>query len=86
MHSTIPELAGEFAKDRNLGRESLIHYMEPLQTVENNLLTVVFDGRQGKGRIYQHNGIKNYTVIYSSSKQGADGVIERMLLAAKYRK
>lgn len=80
----IPELAGEFAKDRNLGRENLLHYMEPLQTMENNLLTVVFDGRQGKGRIYQHNGIKNYTVIYSSSKQGADGVIERMLLAAKY--
>lgn len=80
----IPELAVEFAKDRNIGRESLLHYMEPLQTMENNLLTVVFDGRQGKGRIYQHNGIKNYTVIYSSSKQGADGVIERMLLAAKY--
>ena len=45
----IPELAVEFAKDRNIGRESLLHYMEPLQTVENNLL-VVFDGRQGKGR------------------------------------
>ena len=24
----IPELAVEFAKDRNLGRESLLHYME----------------------------------------------------------
>jgi predicted RNA-binding protein with PIN domain len=27
--------------------------------------------------------MKNYTVIYSSSSQGADGVIERMLMASK---
>ena len=55
MHSTqFPELAVEFGKDRNLGRESLLHYMEPLQTMENNLLTVVLMGRQEyEGRIYQ---------------------------------
>jgi predicted RNA-binding protein with PIN domain len=47
-------------------------------------LTVVFDGKGGKGRLYQYEGIKNYTVIYSSSVQGADGVIEKMLIASKF--
>jgi predicted RNA-binding protein with PIN domain len=79
----IPELAKELGQDRNMARESLIRYLEPIQDGEN-LLTVVFDGRGGKGRIYQHGQNKNYTVIYSSSVQGADGVIERMLLAAQF--
>ena len=38
----------------------------------------------GKGRVYQHGGNKSFTIIYSSSAQGADGVIERMLLAAQF--
>lgn len=80
----IPDLSKELAKDRNMARDSLLRFLEPIQAGENCLLTVVFDGRGGKGRVYQHEGIKNYTVIYSSSVQGADGVIERMLLAAKY--
>ena len=80
----IPEFSKELTRDRNLARDSLIRFFEPIQAGENCLLTVVFDGRGGKGRIYQHEGNKNYTVIYSSSVQGADGVIERMLLAAKY--
>jgi predicted RNA-binding protein with PIN domain len=80
----IPDLSKELAQDRNLARDSLLRFLEPIQTGENCLLTVVFDGRGGKGRVYQHEGVKNYTVIYSSSVQGADGVIERMLLAAKY--
>jgi predicted RNA-binding protein with PIN domain len=80
----IPDLSKELVQDRNLARDSLLRFLEPIQTGENCLLTVVFDGRGGKGRVYQHEGIKNYTVIYSSSVQGADGVIERMLLAAKY--
>ena len=63
----IPELAGEFAKDRNLGRENLLHYMEPLQTMENNLLTVVFDGRAGRGSLQKRPGIDAYDVVYSSS-------------------
>ncbi|MEJ6522944.1 MAG: NYN domain-containing protein [Opitutales bacterium] len=79
----IPELTKELEQDRNLARESLIRFVEPIQDGES-LLTVVFDGRGGKGRIYQHGQNKNYTVIYSSSAQGADGVIERMLLAAKF--
>ncbi len=80
----IPELSKELTKDRNLARDSLIRFLEPIQAGENCLLTVVFDGRGGRGRIYQHESNQSYTIIYSSSVQGADGVIERMLLAAKY--
>jgi predicted RNA-binding protein with PIN domain len=80
----IPDLARELKKDRNLARESLLHYLEPLQQNEQYLLTVVFDGKFGRGRVYQHNNNQQYTVIYSASTQGADGVIERMLMAAKY--
>ena len=80
----IPEFSKELTRDRNLARDSLIRFLEPIQAGENCLLTVVFDGRGGKGRIYQHEGNKSYTIIYSSSVQGADGVIERMLLAAKF--
>ena len=80
----IPELASELSRDRNLARDSLLRFLEPIQQNEDSLLTVVFDGRGDKGKIYQKDGNKNYTVIYSSSFQGADGVIERMLLAAKF--
>ena len=83
LHS-IPTLAKELARDRNSARESLIHYLEPLQSSTDSLLTIVFDGRGEKGNVYKHKGLKNFTIIYSSSTQGADGVIERMLLAAKY--
>ena len=83
LHS-IPTLAKELTRDRNSARESLIHYLEPIQSSNNSLLTIVFDGRGGKGSVYKHKGLKNFTIIYSSSTQGADGVIERMLLAAKY--
>ena len=80
----IPDLARELKKDRNLARESLLLYLEPLQQNEQYLLTVVFDGKFGRGRVYQHNNNQQYTVIYSASTQGADGVIERMLMAAKF--
>ncbi len=80
----IPDLAKELIKDRNLARDSLLRFLEPIQTGENCLLTVVFDGRGGKGKVHQYEGNKSFTVIYSSSVQGADGVIERMLLAARF--
>ena len=80
----IPELSKELTRDRNLARDSLIRFLEPIHSAENCLLTLVFDGRGGKGRVYQHEGKKSYTIIYSSSAQGADGVIERMLMAAKF--
>jgi predicted RNA-binding protein with PIN domain len=80
----IPELSKELTRDRNLARDSLIRFLEPIQSGENCLLTIVFDGRGGKGRVYQHGGNKSFTIIYSSSAQGADGVIERMLLAAQF--
>lgn len=81
LHS-IPELANELSRDRSQARESLLRLLEPLQSGENILLTVVFDGRGGCSSISQHRNIEEFTVIYSSSVQGADGVIERMLMAA----
>jgi len=80
----IPDISKELTKDRNLARDSLLRFLAPLQSNENCLLTVVFDGKGGKGRLYQYEGIKNYTVIYSSSVQGADGVIEKMLISSKF--
>ena len=82
MHS-IPELANELARDKNLAREGLLRLLEPLQANENILLTVVFDGRGGRPSISKRRNLEEFTVIYSSSVQGADGVIERMILAAK---
>ncbi len=82
LHS-IPELANELSRDRNLARESLLRLLEPLQSGGNVLLTVVFDGRGGRASISKHRNIEDFTVIFSSSAQGADGVIERMLMAAK---
>ena len=80
----IPELSKELTRDRNLARDSLVRFLEPIQSVGNCLLTIVFDGRGGRGKVYQHEGNKSFTIIYSSSAQGADGVIERMLLAAQF--
>ena len=82
LHS-IPELTNELSRDRNLARESLLRLLEPLQSGGNVLLTVVFDGRGGRSSISKHRNVEEFTVIYSSSMQGADGVIERMLMAAK---
>ena len=80
----IPQLARTLAHDRQMAREDLIRLLEPLQTRNQSLLTVVFDGRGGKTSITKHRTNEYYSIIYSSSFQGADGVIERMLMAAEY--
>lgn len=79
----IPSLAKELATDRNQARDSLLRLLEPLVTADHRALTVVFDGRGGRSSLSKHANMKNYTVIHSSSSQGADGVIERMLMASK---
>ena len=79
----IPELACELKQDRSRARQSLLHFLEPLGAISDSLLTVVFDGRGGPQSVSKHRGMEGYTVIYSSSVEGADGVIERMLMAAK---
>ena len=83
MHA-VPQLAKILEKDRQLARDDLVRMLEPLQARENGLLTVVFDGRGGKTALSKHRGNENYSIIYSSSFQGADGVIERMLMAAEF--
>ena len=78
----VPDLAKEMKRDRNLARDSLLHLLEPLQIKEGCLLTVVFDGRNGPQTVSKHRGNPDYTIVYSSSIEGADGVIEKMLMAA----
>ena len=79
----IPQLAKTLQRDRQMARDDLVRMLEPLQARESCLLTVVFDGRGGKTSLTKHRGNEEYSVIYSSSSQGADGVIERMLMAAE---
>ena len=80
----IPQLAKTLDRDRQMASDDLVHMLEPLQAREGCLLTVVFDGRGGKTALTKHRGNDEYSVIYSSSSQGADGVIERMLMAAEF--
>ena len=80
----IPQLAKTLERDRQMAREDLIHMLEPLQARNGYLLTIVFDGRGGKTSLTKHRGNEEYSIIYSSSSQGADGVIERMLIAAEF--
>jgi predicted RNA-binding protein with PIN domain len=79
----IPELKREMGRDRNQARDSLLRLLEPLQSFEGCMMTVVFDGRGGPQSVSKHRGIEEFTIVFSSSAQGADGVIERMLMAAK---
>ena len=80
----VPQLAKTLGRDRQMARDDLVRMLEPLQARENYLLTVVFDGRGGKTALTKHRGNEQYSIIYSSSSQGADGVIERMLMAAEF--
>jgi predicted RNA-binding protein with PIN domain len=79
----IPELARELKRNREFARESLLRLLEPLVGITSSLLTVVFDGRGGPLSVSKHRKLEAFTVIYSSSTQGADGVIERMLMVSK---
>lgn len=81
MHA-MPEISRELARDRNLARDSLLRMFEPL-VADGNRVTVVFDGREGRGSLQKHRSIESFDVVYSSSSEGADGVIERMIMAAK---
>ena len=81
MHA-IPEIMRELANDRNMARDSLLRLLEPVVN-DGDRLTVVFDGREGRGSIQKHRNIDLFAVVYSSSSEGADGVIERMVMAAK---
>ncbi len=81
MHA-IPMVARELSRDRNLARDTLLRMLEPL-VADDNRVTVVFDGRAGRGSLQKHANIDGFDVVYSSSTEGADGVIERMVMAAK---
>jgi len=78
----IPELLKELHVDRNQAREGLLRMLEPLASSAR--VTVVFDGRNGRGAIEKFGSSNSFDVVYSSSREGADGVIERMVMAAKY--
>ena len=57
--------------------------LEPV-TNTGSRLTVVFDGRGGRSSIQKFGSSNLLDVVYSSSQEGADGVIERMVMASKY--
>ena len=76
----IPELLEELAVDRNQARDSLVRMLEPV-TNTGTRLTVVFDGRGGRSSIQKFGSSNLLDVVYSSSQEGADGVIERMVMA-----
>ena len=82
MHA-IPQISKEMLRDRNLARDSFLRMIEPL-TADGFRLTVVFDGRSGKGVLEKYSHADCFDIYFSSSKEGADGVIERMVMAAKY--
>ena len=82
MHA-IPDLTKELLRDRNFARTSLLIMLVPLVSAGNRV-TVVFDGRAGKGFLERYEGMDGFDVFYSSSSEGADGAIERMVMAAKF--
>lgn len=82
MHA-IPSLMKELLRDRNFARTSLLSMLVPLISVGNRV-TVVFDGRAGKGSLEKYEGMEGFDVFYSSSHEGADGAIERMVMAARF--
>ena len=82
MHA-IPQIKREMNRDRNLARDSLLRMLEPLVS-GNDRVTAVFDGRAGKGSLEKYARTESFDVYYSSSKEGADGAIERMVMGAKY--
>jgi predicted RNA-binding protein with PIN domain len=79
----IPDLLVILSSDRQAAREALLSLLQPIHDVEGCRLTVVFDGREGIGSIQKRGNNARFCVVYSSSEQSADGVIEQMLLAAK---
>ena len=79
----IPEIAKELNRDRNFAREAMQKFLEPLAG-DGCRVTVVFDGRGGKGVVQKRAGWESFDVVYSSSVEGADGVIERMVMAAQH--
>ena len=82
MHA-IPEIAKELNRDRNFAREAMQKFLEPLAG-DGFRVTVVFDGRGSKGVVEKRRGLDAFDVVYSSSFEGADGLIERMIMAAHY--
>ena len=66
MHA-IPQISKELSRDRNLARDSLLRMIEPLAT-DGARITVVFDGRAGKGSLEKYPRADSFDVFYSSSR------------------
>ena len=80
MHA-IPEIKRQMNRDRNLARDSFLRMLEPLVS-GNDRVTAVFDGRAGKGSLEKYDRMESFDIYYSSSREGADGAIERMVMGA----
>ena len=82
LHS-VSDLNSILLHDRRTARDSLVRLLQPIHDEEGYRITVVFDGREGIGSIRKHGSDDTFSIVYSSPEQSADGVIERMLLAAR---
>lgn len=77
-----PELASLLKRDRDAARSRLVQQLAPIHDVESVQLTIVFDGR-GEQLVVEHPSQQSsFTVIYTSSSQTADDVIEQMAAKA----
>ena len=61
MHA-IAEIATELAKDRNHARDTLLRFLEPF-AADGFRVTVVFDGRAGRGSLQKRPGMDAYDVV-----------------------
>lgn len=77
-----PELSSLFKRDRNAARSQLVQQLAAIHDVGSMQLTIVFDGRGEKLVIEHPSQQTSLTVIYTSSGQTADDVIEQMAVKA----
>ena len=82
LHS-VKDLNSILRHDRREARNALVRLLQPIHDEDGYRVTVVFDGREGIGSIQKFGSDDTFSIVYSSSEQSADGVIERMLLAAR---
>lgn len=77
-----PELSSLFKRDRDAARAQLVQQLAVIHDVESVQLTIVFDGRGEKLVIEHPSQESSLAVIYTSSSQTADDVIEQMAAKA----
>ena len=73
-----PELSALFKRDRDAARSQLVQQLAAIHDIEAVQLTIVFDGRGEKLVVEHPSQQSSLAVIYTSTSQTADDVIEQM--------